>query len=48
MLYKEIKAFYDIHTKLLYKVWGPNLELLDVKLVVHIVTTDLQKLKFLL
>jgi hypothetical protein len=41
MLYREIMAVCsEIHTKHINTaVWGQNVELLDVKLVVHIVTT---------
>jgi hypothetical protein len=40
MLYREIITVYSqIHTKFLNKLCGQNLELLSVKLVVHIVTT---------
>ena len=43
MLYREIKAVCsEIHTKHINTVWGQNVELLDVKLVVYIVTTVLQ------
>jgi hypothetical protein len=51
MLYREIIAvFSEIQTQHINTVWGQNVELLDVKLVVHtlIVTTGLQKFKFLL
>jgi len=42
MLYKEIIAFgSQIHTKLINTLCGLNVELLNVKLVVHIVTTGL-------
>jgi len=40
MLYREIKAVCsEIHTKHINTLCGQNVELLDVKLVVHIVTT---------
>jgi hypothetical protein len=40
MLYSEIIAVYSqIHTKHLNAMRGKNVELLNVKLVVHIVTT---------
>jgi hypothetical protein len=40
MLYKEIIAVYfQIHTKHINTLCGQNVELLNVKLVVHIVTT---------
>ena len=46
MLYREIIAVCsEIHTNTLR---GQNVELLNVKLVVHIVTTDLQRVKSLL
>jgi len=42
MLYKEIIAVYSqIHTKHTITLCGQNVELLNVKLVVHIVTTGL-------
>ena len=42
MLYREIMAVCsEIHTEHLNTVCGHNVELLDVKLVVHIVTTGL-------
>ena len=42
MLYGEIMAvFSEIHTKHINTVWGKNVELLNVKLAVHIVTTGL-------
>jgi len=42
MLYREIMAVYSqIHTKRIDTVYGQNVELLNVKLVVHIVTTGL-------
>ena len=40
MLYREITAACsEIHTKQINTVCGQNVELLNVKLVVHIVTT---------
>jgi len=42
MLYREIMAVCsEIHTKHINTLYGPNVELLSVKLVVHIVTTGL-------
>ena len=42
MLYREIMAVYSqIHTKHKNTVCGQNVELMNVKLVVHIVTTGL-------
>ena len=42
MLYREIMAVCsEIHTKHINTVCGQNVELLNVKLVVHIVTTGL-------
>jgi len=42
MLYKEIiAAFSQIHTKYINTLCGQDVELLNVKLVVHIVTTGL-------
>jgi len=44
MLYREIMAVCsEIHTKLINTVCGQNVELLNVKLAVHIVTTGLQR-----
>ena len=44
MLYREIMAVCsEIHTKHINTVCGQNVELLNVKLVVHIVTTGLQR-----
>jgi hypothetical protein len=41
MLFREIIAFCSqIHTKHVNKLCGQNVELLNVKLVVHVVTTD--------
>jgi len=40
MLNREIKAVcYEIHTKHINTLCGQNVELLNVKLVVHIATT---------
>ena len=48
MLYREIMAVCsEIHTKHINTLCGQNVELLNVKLVVHIVTTGLQKVKLL-
>ena len=48
MLYREIIAVCSqIHTKHKNTVCGQNVELLNVKLVVHIVTTGLVKVKSL-
>ena len=42
MLYREIMAvFSEIHTKHINTLCGQNVELLNVKLAVHIVTTGL-------
>ena len=42
MLYSEIIAVYSqIHTKHINTLCGQNIELLNVKVVVHIVTTGL-------
>jgi len=42
MLYKEIMAVCSqIHTKHINTLYGQNVELLNVRLVVHIVTTVL-------
>ena len=49
MLYREIIAVCSqIHTKHINTLCGQNVELLNVKLVVHIVTTELQRVKSLL
>ena len=46
MLYGEIMAVCSqIHTKHINTLCGQNVELLNVKLVVHIVTTELQSVK---
>ena len=44
MLYREIIAVYsEIHTKHMNTLCGQNVELLNVKLVVHTVTTGLYR-----
>jgi len=49
MLYREISAVSsEIHTKHINTLRGQNVELLNVKLVVHIVTTGPQRVKSLL
>jgi len=49
MLYREIIAVCSqIHTKHLNTLCGQNVELLNVKLAVHIVTTGLQRVISLL
>ena len=49
MLYREIIAVCsEIHTKHINTVCGQNVELLNVTLVVHIVTTGLYTVKSLL
>jgi len=49
MLYREIIAVCsEIHTKHINTLCGQNVELLNVKLVVHIVTTGLIIGKFTL
>jgi tryptophanase len=46
ILYRKIIAVcYEIHTKHINTLCGQNVELLNVKLPVHIVTTGLQKVK---
>ena len=48
-LYREIIAVCsEIHTKHINKLCGQNVELLNFKLAVHIVTTGLQSVKSLL
>jgi len=43
MLYREIIAVCsEIHTKHINKLCGQNVEIVNVKLVVHVVTTGLQ------
>ena len=49
MLYREIIAVCSqIHTKYTNTMCGQKVELLKVKLAVHIVTTGLQRVKSLL
>ena len=49
MLYREmIAVFSQFHTKHINTLCGQNVELLNVKLVVHIVTTGLHRVKSLL
>ena len=49
MLYRKIMAVCsEIHTTHINTLCGQNAELLNVKLVVHIVTTGLQRVKSLL
>jgi hypothetical protein len=49
MLYREIIAVCSqIHTEHINALCGQNVELLTVKLVIHIVTTGLQRVKALL
>jgi len=49
MLYREIIAVCsEIHTEHTNIVCGQNVELLNVELAVHIVTTGLQRVKSLL
>ena len=49
VLYREIMAVCsEIHTKHINTLCGQNAELLNVKLVVHIVTTRMQRVKTLL
>jgi len=49
MLYREIIAVCsEIHTKHINTLYGQNVELLNVKLAVYIVTTGLQRVKSLL
>jgi len=46
MLYREVAAIcYQIHTKHINIQCEQNVELLNVKLVVHIVTAALQRAK---
>ena len=46
MLYREINAVCSqIHIKHINTLCGQNVEWLNVKLVVHIVTTGLQRVK---
>jgi hypothetical protein len=45
MLYREMMAACsEIHTKHINTLCGQNVELLNVKLAVHIVTTGLQRI----
>ena len=49
MLYRQIIAVcFQIHTKHINTLCGQNVDLLNVKLAVHIVTTGLQRVKSLL
>jgi len=49
MLYREIiVVLSQIHTKHINTLCGQNVELLNVKVAVHIVTTGLQRVKSLL
>ena len=49
MLYRKIIAVCsEIHTKHINTMCGQNVELLNVKLAVHIVTTGLKNIKSLL
>jgi len=49
MLYrKKIAVCSEIHIKHKNTLYGKNVELLNVKLAVHIVTTGLQRVKSLL
>jgi len=49
MPYREIIGdCSEIHTKHMNALCGQNVELMNVKLVVHIVTTGLQRVKYLL
>ena len=49
MMYREIIAVCsEIHTKHINTVCGQNVQLLNVKLVVHIVTTGLSRVTSLL
>jgi len=49
MLHREIIVLCSqIHTKHINTLSGQNVELLNVKLAVHIVTTGLQRFKSLL
>jgi len=41
MLYREIAVCSQIHTKHIHTLYGQNVDLLNVKLVVQIVTTGL-------
>jgi hypothetical protein len=49
MLYREVIAVSsEIHTKHINTLCGQNVELLGVKLAVHIVTTGLQRVKYII
>jgi hypothetical protein len=49
MMYREIIAVcFQIHTKHTNTVFGQKVELLNVKLAVHIVTTGRERVKSLL
>jgi len=49
MKYREIIAVCsEIHTKHMNSLCGQNVELLNIKLAVYIVTTGLQRVKSLL
>ena len=49
MLYREIIAVCSqTHTKYINTLCGQNVKLFNVKLVVHIITTGLQRVKSLL
>jgi len=49
MLYRDIMAVCSkIHTKHIITLCGQNVELLNVNLAVHIVTTGLRRVKSLL
>jgi hypothetical protein len=49
MLYREIIAVYsEIHTKRLNTLCGQNVEFVNVKLAVRLVTTGLEGVKYLL
>jgi len=45
---EQIAVCSQIHTKHINTLCGQNVELLNVKLAVHIVTTGLQRVKSLL
>jgi hypothetical protein len=49
MLYRKIIGVCSqIHTKHINTLFGQNVEMLNVKLAVHIVTTELKRVNFLL
>jgi hypothetical protein len=48
MLYREITVYSQIHTKQIYTQCGQSVELLNVKLAMHRVTTGPQRVKSLL